>query len=27
VDEVPVPPYDPHFERGSRSKRRYRWKL
>ncbi len=25
ADEVPVPPHDPHFQRGSRSKRRYRW--
>jgi tagatose 1,6-diphosphate aldolase len=25
VDEVPVPPHDPHFLRGSRAKRRYRW--
>lgn len=25
VDEVPVPPDDPHYQRGSRSKRRYRW--
>lgn len=26
VDEVAVPPGDPHFQRGSRRKRRYRWK-
>jgi len=26
VDEVPVPPQDQHYQRGSRSKRRYRWK-
>ncbi len=25
IDEVPVPPHDPHYQRGSRSKRRYRW--
>lgn len=25
VDEVPVPPHDPHFLRGSRIKRRYQW--
>jgi predicted acetyltransferase len=25
MDEVPVPPDDPHYQRGSRSKRRYRW--
>lgn len=25
VDEVAVPPHDPHYQRGSRSKRRYRW--
>jgi predicted acetyltransferase len=25
ADEVPVPPHDPHFQRGSRTKRRYRW--
>jgi predicted acetyltransferase len=25
VDEVSVPPHDPHYQRGSRSKRRYRW--
>jgi len=25
VDEVPVPADDPHYQRGSRSKRRYRW--
>jgi predicted acetyltransferase len=24
-DEVSVPPHDPHFQRGSRSKRRYTW--
>jgi predicted acetyltransferase len=26
VDEVGVPPHDPHYQRGSRWKRRYRWK-
>lgn len=26
VDEVAVPPHDPHYQRGSRWKRRYRWK-
>lgn len=25
VDEVAVPKHDPHYQRGSRSKRRYRW--
>jgi tagatose 1,6-diphosphate aldolase len=25
TDEVPVPAHDPHYQRGSRSKRRYRW--
>jgi predicted acetyltransferase len=25
LDEVAVPPQDPHYERGSRRKRRYRW--
>jgi len=25
MDEVAVPPHDPHFLRGSRSKRRYEW--
>jgi predicted acetyltransferase len=25
VDEVAVTPHDPHYARGSRSKRRYRW--
>lgn len=25
MDEVSVPEYDPHYKRGSRSKRRYRW--
>lgn len=25
IDEVPVPNDDPHYQRGSRSKRRYRW--
>lgn len=25
VDEVAVPPHDPHYQRGSRCKRRYRW--
>jgi demethylmenaquinone methyltransferase/2-methoxy-6-polyprenyl-1,4-benzoquinol methylase len=27
TDEVPVPPHDPQYQRGSRSKRRYRWTL
>jgi predicted acetyltransferase len=27
VDEVAVPPHDPHYQSGSRSKKRYRWKL
>lgn len=27
VDEVPVPPHDPHYESGSRMKSRYRWRL
>jgi tagatose 1,6-diphosphate aldolase len=26
VDEVPIPPHDPHYERGSRRKKRYEWK-
>ena len=26
IDEVSVPPHDPHYHRGSRSKRRYAWK-
>ena len=26
TDEVPVPPHDPHFQRGSRRKRRYQWR-
>jgi tagatose 1,6-diphosphate aldolase len=26
MDEVPVPAHDPHFERGSRRKRRYLWR-
>ncbi len=26
VDEVAVPPHDPHYQRGSRRKRRYKWK-
>ena len=26
VDEVAVPAHDPHYQRGSRIKRRYRWK-
>ena len=26
IDEVPIPPTDPHYLRGSRTKRRYRWK-
>jgi tagatose 1,6-diphosphate aldolase len=25
IDEVAVPPHDPHYQRGSRCKRRYRW--
>lgn len=25
VDEVPVPPHDPQYQKGSRWKRRYRW--
>ena len=25
IDEIDVPPHDPHYQRGSRSKRRYRW--
>lgn len=25
TDEVPVPPHDPHYKRGSRKKRRYKW--
>jgi tagatose 1,6-diphosphate aldolase len=25
TDEIPIPPHDPHFQRGSRSKRRYKW--
>jgi hypothetical protein len=25
VDEVIVPAHDPHYQRGSRSKRRYKW--
>jgi tagatose 1,6-diphosphate aldolase len=25
IDEVPVPPHDPHYQRGSRTKRCYRW--
>ncbi|MBK1881959.1 GNAT family N-acetyltransferase [Luteolibacter pohnpeiensis] len=25
VDEVAVPAHDPHYQRGSRTKRRYRW--
>jgi predicted acetyltransferase len=25
IDEVPVPQHDPHYQRGSRFKRRYRW--
>lgn len=27
IDEVPVPPDDPHYIRGSRFKRRYVWRL
>jgi predicted acetyltransferase len=26
TDEIPVPPHDPHYQRGSRSKRRYQWR-
>jgi tagatose 1,6-diphosphate aldolase len=26
VDEIAVPAHDPHYQRGSRSKRRYQWK-
>ncbi|HEY1660853.1 MAG TPA: GNAT family N-acetyltransferase [Verrucomicrobiae bacterium] len=26
IDEVAVPPYDPHYQSGSRRKKRYRWK-
>jgi len=26
TDEVQVPPHDPHYQRGSRRKRRYSWK-
>jgi tagatose 1,6-diphosphate aldolase len=25
IDEVAVPPHDPHYQRGLRSKRRYKW--
>jgi tagatose 1,6-diphosphate aldolase len=25
IDEVAVPPHDPHYQRGSRFKKRYRW--
>ncbi|HXC37058.1 MAG TPA: GNAT family N-acetyltransferase [Candidatus Acidoferrales bacterium] len=25
MDEVPIPPHDPHYLRGSRTKLRYRW--
>jgi tagatose 1,6-diphosphate aldolase len=25
IDEISVPPHDPHYQRGSRSKKRYRW--
>ncbi len=25
IDEVPVPAHDPHYQRGSRRKRRYEW--
>jgi predicted acetyltransferase len=25
VDEIPVPPHDPQYQRGSRRKKRYRW--
>jgi predicted acetyltransferase len=27
LDEIPVAPSDPHYERGSRTKQRYRWLL
>jgi len=27
IEEVAVPPHDPHYHRGSRSKRRYTWAL
>ncbi len=27
IDEAPVPPHDPHYQRGSRTKRRYCWTL
>lgn len=27
VDEVTVPPHDPQYQRGSRSKKRFRWNL
>jgi predicted acetyltransferase len=26
VDEIAVPPHDPHYQSGSRSKKRYKWK-
>lgn len=25
IDEIPIPPHDPQYRAGSRSKRRYRW--
>jgi predicted acetyltransferase len=27
IDEVPIPPDDPHYLRGSRTKRRYKWRV
>jgi predicted acetyltransferase len=27
IDEIAVPVHDPHYQRGSRTKRRYRWTL
>jgi len=27
IEEIPVPPTDPHYARGSRFKRRYKWEL
>jgi len=27
MDEVPIPPHDPHYLRGARTKLRYRWNL
>ena len=26
LEEIPVPPHDPNYQRGSRAKRRYQWK-